>query len=97
MEDDLNWNSTSYQNERFGGDFLLIIGRVKMLNSTNLRRKEDDFQRLAEWIDTDVIAEAIKNAIEHTGVDFTFKKGKDFWLDFLEVELWDGLKRTTEI
>ena len=68
-----------------------------MMNSTNLRRKKDDFQRLAEWIDTDVIAEAIKDAIEYTSVDFTFKKGKDFWLDFLEVELWDGLKRTTEI
>lgn len=67
------------------------------MNSTNLRRKKDDFQRLAEWIDTDVIAESIKDAIEYTGVDFTFKKGKDFWLDFLEDELWDGLKRTTEI
>ena len=64
------------------------------MDSTTVKMKKDDFELLAEWIETDVIAEAIKDAVEESGKIFTFEKGKKVWLNFLETELWEGLKST---
>lgn len=51
-----------------------------------------DIHEVARWIDVSVISEAI---FDQEGVD-TVEQAKEVWLDFLETELPDGLKRSAE-
>ena len=51
-----------------------------------------DIHEVARWIDVGVISEAI---FDQEGVD-TVEQAKEVWLDFLETELPDGLKRSAE-
>jgi hypothetical protein len=47
---------------------------------------------LAQWIETDVIAEAILDELQEQGVEPTLENAKMVWLDVLENELPQGLK-----
>jgi hypothetical protein len=47
---------------------------------------------LAQWIETDVIAEAILDELQEQGVKPTLENAKRVWLDVLENELPQGLK-----
>ena len=46
---------------------------------------------LADWIDSQVIAEAILEELEEQGVSPTLENGQKVWLDFLETKLSEGL------
>jgi hypothetical protein len=46
----------------------------------------------ARWIDLGVIADAV---FDQNGVN-TVEQAKEVWLDFLETELADGLKRSAK-
>jgi len=48
-------------------------------------------EKLADWIDADVIADAILEQLEEDGLAPRFENGKKVWLDFLGTELSDGL------
>jgi len=50
--------------------------------------------KLADWIDADVIADAILEQLQEQGKKLNFENGKRVWLDFLETELSDGLENT---
>ena len=52
----------------------------------------DTKEQLAEWIDTDVIANAISEELEEQGVKPTLENAKTIWLDVLENELPDALR-----
>ena len=47
---------------------------------------------VAKWIEPGVISEAI---FDQEGVN-TVEQAKEVWLDFLETELADGLKRSAQ-
>lgn len=49
-------------------------------------------KQLADWIDANVIAENILEALEEEEVEPTFENGQKVWLDFLLTELSDGLE-----
>lgn len=49
--------------------------------------KQQVQEELAEWIDADVIADAIIEDLEERGVEATLENGKAAWLDVLEHEL----------
>ena len=51
-------------------------------------------QELANWLDKDVIAEAILEEMEESGIEGTLENAKATWLSFLTAELHDGLKRS---
>lgn len=50
--------------------------------------------KLADWLDADVIADAILEQLREQGKKPSFDNGKAVWLDFLETELSDGLENT---
>ena len=47
---------------------------------------------LAEWIDPRAIAEAILQELESREVEQILANGQKVWLDFLEMELPEGLR-----
>ena len=47
--------------------------------------------KVAGWIDTDVIAEHILGELEDQGIPGTFENAKTVWLDLLETELCDAI------
>jgi len=49
-------------------------------------------EKLADWIDTDVIAEHILDEMEEQGCRITLKYAKNIWLDVLQNELHDAIK-----
>lgn len=53
-------------------------------------------QELADWIDTDVIAEHILDELKEQGVSLTLENAKDVWLDVLENGLCDAIKSAIE-
>jgi len=53
-------------------------------------------EQLAEWIDTDVIANAISEELEEQGVKPTLENAKTIWLDVLENELPDALRSSVK-
>ncbi len=53
---------------------------------------EKVLDKLTEWIDTRVIAEAILQELESQEVEQTLANGQKVWLDFLESELSEGLR-----
>ncbi len=56
----------------------------------------DTKEQLAEWIDTDVIANAISEELEERGVKPTLENAKTIWLDVLENELPDALRSSVK-
>lgn len=48
--------------------------------------------KLADWIDTDVIAEHIIEEMKEQGARITLKYAKKVWLDALQCELHDAIK-----
>ena len=56
----------------------------------------DTKEQLAEWIDTDVIANAISEELEEQGVKPTLENTKTIWLDVLENELPDALRSSVK-
>jgi len=56
----------------------------------------DTKEQLAEWIDTDVIADAISEELEEQGVKPTLENAKTIWLDVLENELPDALRSSVK-
>jgi len=53
-------------------------------------------EELADWIDTDVIAERILEEMEEQGVSLTLEQARDVWLNVLECELSDAVKEAVE-
>lgn len=51
-------------------------------------------EALAQWIDTDVLAENILGEIKDAGEEPTLENGQRVWLSFLESELHHGLMRS---
>jgi len=49
---------------------------------------------LAGWIDTDVIAGLILDELEEQGVQPTLDNAKSIWLDVLENEISDAIRRS---
>jgi hypothetical protein len=56
----------------------------------------DTKEQLAEWIDTDTIANAISEELEEQGVKPTLENAKTIWLDVLENELPDALRSSVK-
>ena len=56
----------------------------------------DTKEQLAEWIDTDVIANTISEELEEQGVEPTLENAKTIWLDVLENELPDALRSSVK-
>ncbi len=52
--------------------------------------------KIAEWIDTDVLAEAIAAHIRDLGCRVSEHNCKAVWYDFLQGELHSGLERSAE-
>jgi hypothetical protein len=53
--------------------------------------REETQKQVAEWIDTDAIAEAILDVLEDEGIEVTADNAQKVWLDFLGTELNEGL------
>ncbi len=51
---------------------------------------------LADWIDTDVIAEHTLEEMEGQGVQPTLENGQAVWLDVLEQELCPAIRKSVE-
>jgi hypothetical protein len=49
-------------------------------------------EKLADWIDTDVIAEHILDEMKEQGARITLKYAKKVWLDVLLNELHDAIR-----
>jgi len=51
---------------------------------------------LADWIDSDVIAEHILGELEDQNVPATIENAKTVWLDVLETELCDAISSSVK-
>jgi len=49
-------------------------------------------KEVADWIDTNVLAENILEYLEEEGFQPTVENAKKLWLDFLGTELHEGIK-----
>lgn len=56
--------------------------------------REEVQKQVAEALDTDVIAEAILDALEEEKVELTADNANKVWLDILYTELPDALRRS---
>ena len=59
--------------------------------------REEIISSLADWIDARAIAESIVEHLEEEEIAITDETAQSLWLDFLEMELADGLRRSTHI
>jgi len=53
-------------------------------------------EKLAEWIDTIVIAEEILFHLRATGLPPTYENATRVWLNFLEAEIHEGLRNSCQ-
>ena len=53
--------------------------------------------KLAGWIDTDVIAEHILGELEDQGIPATFQNAKTVWMDLRETELCDAISSSVKV
>ncbi len=53
-------------------------------------------EKLAEWIDTLVIAEEIMEHLRASGLKPTYENATKVWLNFLEAEIHEGLRNSCE-
>jgi hypothetical protein len=51
-------------------------------------------KQLAEWIETQPLAEAVLDTMEDQLAEVTLENAKQLWLDFLETELARGLSNS---
>ena len=51
-------------------------------------------KELAEWIETQPLAEAVMETLEDQLAEVTLENAKKVWLDFLETELGRGLSNS---
>jgi hypothetical protein len=58
--------------------------------------REETQKQVAEWIDTNCIADAILDALEDEGLEVTAENAQRVWLDFLATELNEGLEGSVE-
>ncbi len=72
------------------------VGTGLMCQSRKGGSMPDTKEQLAEWIDTDVIANAISEELEEQGVKPTLENAKTIWLDVLENELPDALRSSVK-
>lgn len=56
--------------------------------------QKDRITELADWIDTNVIAEAILDELQDQDIETTVENGKKVWLSVLESELPEAIKST---
>ena len=59
------------------------------------KQRQRVINNLADWLDTQTIAEAIVQAVEDYGATPTFGDCQCVWSDFLEHELSHGLMQST--
>jgi hypothetical protein len=53
-------------------------------------------EKLAEWIDTLVIAEEIFDHLRAAGLPATYENATKVWLNFLEAEIHEGLRSSCQ-
>lgn len=53
-------------------------------------------EKLAEWIDTLVIAEEIFDHLRAAGLEPTYENATKVWLNFLEAEIHEGLRNSCQ-
>lgn len=53
-------------------------------------------KQLSEWIDSDVIAENILDALKKANINLTLDNGKAVWLDILYTEMPEALRVSVE-
>ncbi len=53
-------------------------------------------QELADWIDTEVIAEHILEELEDNGIEPSVENAQKVWLDVLETELCQAIRASIE-
>ena len=53
-------------------------------------------EKLAEWIDTIVIAEEIFCHLRAAGLEPTYENATKVWLNFLEAEIHEGLRNSCQ-
>lgn len=54
-------------------------------------------KQLAEWIETQPLAEAVLETLEEQLAEVTLENAKKVWLDFLETELARGLSNSLAV
>jgi len=57
---------------------------------------QTDKEQFTEWIDDDVIADAIFEALKEQSIPTTFKNATLVWLDVLQSELPDAIANSVE-
>jgi hypothetical protein len=57
---------------------------------------QTDKEQFTEWIDDDVIADAIFEALKEQSIPTTFKNATLVWLDVLHSELPDAIANSVE-
>jgi len=58
--------------------------------------REETQKQVAEWIDTDAIADAILDALEEEEIEVTADNAQKVWLDVLYTELPNALERSVD-
>ena len=58
--------------------------------------REETQKQVAEWIDTDAIADAILDALEAEEIEVTADNAQKVWLDVLYTELPNALERSVD-
>lgn len=53
-------------------------------------------QQVADWIDTEVIADDISLALAEAELELSFENAEKVWLDVLEIELTSAVRRSVE-
>jgi hypothetical protein len=56
--------------------------------------REEIQKQVAEWLDTDAIADAILDALEDEEIEVTADNAQKVWLDILYTELPNALQRS---
>jgi hypothetical protein len=58
--------------------------------------REETQKQVAEWIDTDAIADAILDALEDDGFEVTAENAQKVWLDVLCTELPNAIEQSVD-
>ena len=58
--------------------------------------REETQKQVAEWIDTDAIADAILDALEAEEIEVTADNAQKVWLDVLYTELPNAIERSVD-
>jgi hypothetical protein len=58
--------------------------------------REETQKQVADWIEKDVIADAILDALEEEGIEATAENAQKVWLDVLCTELPNAIERSVD-